>query len=144
MDEKYFNDNEQNDLQLFYEFNEKHHFFSCITPTKSKESYDATAIHKNRQFAVELKHRFVPLSKYKTLFIEDYKLAQLYLQWVLYKKEPLYVCFLYDAVVIFNLNKLKHQPRLTIKNIKSKGYEIIQERERRFELSLEDAVIYKN
>ena len=134
---------EQNDLQLFYEFNEQHKLFNSITPTKPMEQFDAIAIHKQRTFAVELKHRFIPISKYKTLFIEDYKFAALMLEYIINKREPLYVNILHDAIVIFNLNKLKHKPKMTIKNIKSTGYEHLQLQERRFELNLEDAVIYK-
>lgn len=134
---------EQNDLQLFYEFNEEHKLFDSITPTKPKEQFDAIAWHKQRTFAVELKHRFIPINKYNTLFIEDYKFASLMLEYIINKREPLYVNILHDAIVIFNLNKLKHKPKMTIKNIRSQGYEHMQMQERRFELNLQDAVIYK-
>lgn len=143
MNKDYMDKMEQNDLQLFYEFNEQHKLFNSITPTKPMEQFDAIAIHKQRTFAVELKHRFIPISKYKTLFIEDYKFAALMLEYIINKREPLYVNILHDAIVIFNLNKLKHKPKMTIKNIKSTGYEHLQLQERRFELNLEDAVIYK-
>ena len=64
------------------------------------------------------------------------------LEYIINKREPLYVNILHDAIVIFNLNKLKHKPKMTIKNIKSQGYEHMQMQERRFELNLDDAVIY--
>lgn len=143
MNETYINQMEQNDLQLFYEFNEEHKLFDSITPTKPKEQFDAIAWHKQRTFAVELKHRFIPINKYNTLFIEDYKFASLMLEYIVNKREPLYVNILHDAIVIFNLNKLKHKPKMTIKNIRSQGYEHMQMQERRFELNLQDAVIYK-
>lgn len=143
MNETYINQMEQNDLQLFYEFNEEHKLFDSITPTKPKEQFDAIAWHKQRTFAVELKHRFIPINKYNTLFIEDYKFASLMLEYIINKREPLYVNILHDAIVIFNLNKLKHKPKMTIKNIRSQGYEHMQMQERRFELNLQDAVIYK-
>lgn len=143
MNENYFKENEKNDLQLLYEFNEKYKLFDAIVPAKEKEQYDAIAWHGTRTFAVELKHRLIKLGKYKTLFIEDYKLAALMLEYIIFKREPLYVNILHDAIVIFNLNKLKLKPRMTIKNIKSKGYEHMQMQERRYELSLQDAVIYK-
>lgn len=142
MNETYINQMEQNDLQLFYEFNEQQKLFDSITPTKPMEQFDAIAWHKQRTFAVELKHRFIPIGKYKTLFIEDYKFASLMLEYIINKREPLYVNILHDAIVIFNLNKLKHKPKMTIKNIKSTGYEHMQMQERRFELDLDDAVIY--
>lgn len=142
MNKDYMDKMEQNDLQLFYEFNEQHKLFNSITPTKPMEQFDAIAIHKQRTFAVELKHRFIPINKYKTLFIEDYKFAALMLEYIINKREPLYVNILHDAIAIFNLNKLKHKPKMTIKNIKSQGYEHMQMQERRFELNLQDAVIY--
>jgi hypothetical protein len=142
MNEQYFKTNEKTDIQLLYEFNEEHKFFDAITPTKEKEQFDAIAWHKTRTFAVELKHRFIPISRYKTLFIEDYKLAALMLEYIINKREPLYINFLHDAIVIFNLNKLSIKPKMTIKDIKSEGYEHIQKQERRFELNLKDAVIY--
>lgn len=142
MNEQYFKTNEKTDLQLLYEFNEEHKFFDAITQTKEKEQFDAIAWHKTRTFAVELKHRFIPISRYKTLFIEDYKLAALMLEYIINKREPLYINFLHDAIVIFNLNKLSIKPKMTIKDIKSEGYEHIQKQERRFELNLKDAVIY--
>lgn len=142
MNKEFFDTSEHDCLQLLYEFNEKYKLFDFIKPSMEKASVDLIAAHNSRRFAVELKHRFMKLGKYETLFIEDYKLAQLYLQWVLYKREPLYINILHDAVVIFNLNKLKHKPKLVVKDIKSKGYETVQKQERRFELSLEDAVIY--
>lgn len=142
MNQNYFAENEQNDLQLFYDFNYQTKLFDEIIPTKPMEQFDAIAWHKQRTFAVELKHRFIPINKYKTLFIEDYKFASLMLEYIINKREPLYVNILHDAIVIFNLNKLKHKPKMTIKNIKSTGYEHLQLQERRFELNLEDAVIY--
>ena len=142
MNKQYFKTNEKTDLQLLYEFNEEHKFFDSITPAKEKEQFDAIAWHKTRTFAIELKHRFIPISRYKTLFIEDYKLAALMLEYIINKREPLYINFLHDAIVIFNLNKLSIKPKMTIKDIKSEGYEHIQKQERRFELNLKDAVIY--
>lgn len=142
MNEQYFKTNEKTDLQLLYEFNEHYKLFDSITPAKEKEQFDAIAWHKTRTFAVELKHRFIPISRYKTLFIEDYKLAALMLEYIINKREPLYINFLHDAIVIFNLNKLSIKPKMTIKDIKSEGYEHIQKQERRFELNLKDAVIY--
>lgn len=143
MNETYINQMEQNDLQLFYEFNEQQKLFDSITPTKPMEQFDAIAWHKQRTFAVELKHRFIPIGKYKTLFIEDYKFASLMLEYIINKREPLYVNILHDAIVIFNLNKLKHKPNFKIYNIKSEGYEVNQLQERRYQLSFDDAVIYK-
>ena len=143
MNKEYFNQSEQNDLQLLYEFNYEHKLFTSIIPTKEKTQYDAIATHKNRKFAVELKKRYITLSKYKTIMIEDYKYLELMLEAKYNNLEPLYINFLYDAVVIFNLNKLKTKPRFTEHTIKSEGYETLQAKERRYHLPIEDGIIYK-
>jgi len=143
VNKEYFNQSEQNDLQLLYEFNYEHKLFTSIIPTKEKTQYDAIATHKNRKFAVELKKRYITLSKYKTIMIEDYKYLELMLEAKYNNLEPLYINFLYDAVVIFNLNKLKTKPRFTEHTIKSEGYETLQAKERRYHLPIEDGIIYK-
>ena len=144
MDKNYFSQNEKNDLQLFYEFNYEHKLFTSITPASAKCQYDAIAIRGKRKFAVELKRRYIPLNKYKTIMLEDYKYLELMLEAQYNGLEPLYVCFLYDAVVIFNLNKLKTKPNFRIhNNIKSQGYEVNQLQERRYMLPIEEGVIYK-
>lgn len=141
----YFEMNEQNDLQLMYEFNYVTKLFQSIKPTKEKSQYDCTGVKGNREFAIELKNRYVDLSKYQSMFIEDYKLAALMLEYILNGKEPLYVCFLQGGVVlIYNLLKLTRMPQLRISNIKSEGYDKMQCQERRYCLSLDDAVIYKD
>lgn len=138
----YFETNEKNDLQQFYEFNYKLNLFDSIEKTKDKSQIDAIAKHKDRTFAVELKHRLIPVSKYKTIMIEDYKYLELMLEYQFYGREPLYINFFHDAVAIFNLNKLKHKPQVRIMNIKSEGYDKNQIQERRYMLELTDAVIY--
>jgi hypothetical protein len=141
----YFTMNEQNDLQLMYEFNYETKLFQSIKPTEEKSQYDAIGVKGKREFAIELKHRYVDMNKYQSMFIEDYKLAALMLEYILNGKEPLYVCFLQGGVVlIYNLLKLTRMPQLRIQNIKSEGYEKMQCQERRYCLSLDDAVIYKD
>jgi hypothetical protein len=67
------------------------------------------------------------------------------LEYTVNHREPLYINFLADGcVVIFNLAKLKTMPKQRITNIKSEGYGVNQCQERRFLLSLDDAVIYKD
>lgn len=143
MNKNYFNENEANDLQLLYEFSDDYKLFDSITPTKEKAQYDAVAIRGKRKFAVELKKRYITLTKYKTIMIEDYKYLELMLEAKYNNLEPLYINFLYDAVVVFNLNKLKHKPRFTEHTIKSEGYETLQAKERRYHLPIEEGVIYK-
>lgn len=139
---EYFDMNEKQDLQQLYEFNYEKHLFDSITPCKYSAQIDATAKHKDRQFAVEIKHRLMPKDKYKTIMIEDYKYLELMLEYQFNGKEPLYINFLNDAVVIFNLNKLKSKPKQKVLDIQSNGYDKLQKLERRYYLDINDAVIY--
>lgn len=141
----YFETNEKNDLQMLYEFNYKTKLFDSIKREKEKSQIDATARRNNREFAIELKHRFINLEKYQTIMIEDYKLAEMMLEYTVNHKEPLYVNFLADGhILIFNLAKLSEKPRMRIQNIKSEGYDKMQCQERRYMLPVSEAVIYKD
>lgn len=140
----YFMENEQQDLQLLYEFNYQTKLFQWVMPTQEKSQIDAIAMKNNRNFAIEIKHRLIPVDKYKSIMIEDYKYLELMMEKQFNGREPLYINFLHDAVVIFNLNKLKNKPKLRIMNIKSEGYDKMQYQERRYMLDLSDAVIYRN
>lgn len=141
----YFETNEQQDLQLLYEFNYNTKLFQSIKPTEEKSQIDAIGKRKNREFAIELKHRFITLEKYKSIMIEDYKFSGLMLEYIINHREPLYVNFLADGtVVIFNLIKLSEMPKMRIQNIKSEGYDKMQCQERRYLLDIKDAVIYKD
>ena len=139
---EYFDMNEKQDLQQLYEFNYEKHLFDSITPCKYSAQIDATAKYKNREFAVEIKHRLMPKDKYKTIMIEDYKYLELMLEYQFNGKEPLYINFLNDCVVIFNLNKLKNKPKQKVLDIQSNGYDKLQKLERRYYLDINDAVIY--
>ena len=140
----YFETNEKKDLQMLYEFNHETRLFDSITPAKEKSQIDATAKRKNREFAIELKHRFINLEKYQSIMIEPYKYLELKLEKEFNERDGLYINFLADGtVVIFNISRLKTRPHFTIHNIRSQGYEVNQIQERRYHLDLKDAVIYK-
>lgn len=140
----YFETNERQDLQLLYQFNYDNKLFTWVMPTAEKSQIDAIAMKNNRNFAIEIKHRMIPVDKYKSIMIEDYKYLELMMEKQFNNREPLYINFLHDAVVIFNLNKLKDKPKLRIMNIKSEGYDKVQYQERRYMLDLTDACIYKD
>lgn len=140
----YFETNERQDLQLLYQFNYDNKLFTWVMPTAEKSQIDAIAMKGGRNFAIEIKHRMIPVSKYQHLMIEDYKYLELMMEKQFNNREPLYINFLHDAVVIFNLTKLKEKPKLRIMNIKSEGYGAMQQQERRYMLDLSDAVIYKD
>ena len=140
----YFETNERQDLQLLYQFNYDNKLFTWVMPTAEKSQIDAIAMKNNRNFAIEIKHRMIPVDKYKSIMIEDYKYLELMMEKQFNNREPLYINFLHDAVVIFNLNKLKDKPKLRIMNIKSEGYDKVLYQERRYMLDLTDACIYKD
>lgn len=140
----YFETNERQDLQLLYQFNYDNKLFTWVMPTAEKSQIDAIAMKNNRNFAIEIKHRMIPVDKYKSIMIEDYKYLELMMEKQFNNREPLYINFLHDAVVIFNLTKLKEKPKLRIMNIKSEGYDKVLYQERRYMLDLTDACIYKD
>ena len=142
---EFFDVNEKQDLQMLYEFNTVARLFEGITPAKEKAQYDAIGYKRNRRFAIELKHRFINLDKYKSIMIEDYKFAALMMEYIVNQTEPLYVCFLQGGyILIYNLLKLTRMPQLRTLNIESKGYDKMQCSERRYLLSFDDAVIFKD
>ena len=140
----YFKDNEKQDLQLLYQFNYDNKLFTWVMPTAEKSQIDAIAMKNNRTFAIEIKHRMIPVDRYKSIMIEDYKYLELMMEKQFNNREPLYINFLHDAVVIFNLDKLKEKPKMRVMNIKSEGYNKVQYQERRYMLDLTDAVIFKD
>lgn len=146
----YFETNEQTDFDKLLDFNQHTKVFYNIQKKDKGSHIDALGYHENKlgevkTYGIELKHRFVPVDRYNTMFIEDYKMASMLLDYVTFGIEPLYVNFMNDGyVVIFNLRMLKHYPKVRIANINSKGKEMTQLQERRYLLDMNDAVIYKN
>lgn len=144
----YFETNECTDYKLLEDFNDHTHMFDRIRRTKEGHHTDAVGYHTNkmgekRTFNIELKKRNMLPGTYPTVFIEDYKLASMLIDYHIYNTEPLYINFLDDDyVVIFNLLKLKKEPEVEIKNIYSQGKDKMQQQERRYGLDLKDAVIY--
>lgn len=145
MNAEYCLKNELNDLQMLYEFNHQTKLFQSIEPTKPKSQIDAIGKKGNREFAIELKHRFINLEKYKSIMIEDYKLAEMMLEYSINHREPLYINILADGhILIFNLARLNEKPKMRIQNIMSEGYEKMQYQERRYLLPIKEAAIFKD
>lgn len=156
--EKYFSENESNDIDKLIRFNEKTHIFEHIKETEIKHYTDATGYSMDRIFNIELKNRNqVLLTNGKIsgctqngkpyidddIFIEDHKAADMLMDYVAYGLEPLYINFLANGwVLIFNLSKLSVRPRkhLNLK-INSKGYRSMEFGNRQG-LYLKDAAIY--
>ena len=156
-DKEYFENNEEQDLKKLIEFNEKAHIFEHIKESEIKHYSDATGYSADRIFNIELKNRNqVLLTNGKIsgctqggksyidddLFIEDHKAADLLMDYIAYGLEPLYINFLNNCVLIFNLSKLSIRPKkhLNLK-INSKGYRTMEFGNRQG-LYLKDAAIY--
>ena len=78
-----------------------------------------------------------------TIYIEQHKMADLLLDYIYDRKEPLYINFLEnDTVIVFNLTRLSCKPNKTCKKIWSELYQGF-ELAKRLELKLEDAWIYR-
>lgn len=154
---EYFDTNEEQDLKRLIEFNEHVHIFEHIKPTEIKHYSDATGYSADRLFNIELKNRNqVLLNNGKIsgctqngkgyidddLFIEDHKIADLLVDYIAQGLEPLYINFLENAIVIFNLSKLTVRPKkhLNLK-INSKGYRTMEFGNRQG-LYIIDAAIY--
>lgn len=139
----YFEANEKRDYERLVQMNDRYRLFKSIRPTGKGHHTDAVAIRDDRKFSIELKTRHCSIDTYPTVYIEDYKLASMLLDWIVYGVEPIYINFYDDGIVIFNLKSLKAYPGTEIKNIYSRGKEMNQQQERRYCLDLNDAVIYR-
>lgn len=78
-----------------------------------------------------------------TVYSEQHKIGDMLLDWVCLGREPLYVNFLNDdVIVLFNICKLKIRPNIVKKRIWSELYQGFEIAERE-ELDTRDAWIYK-
>lgn len=155
MDKKFVNKMEKTDYERFVDFNS---FLQLTQLGKAPEMFyaDCSGITKDGiEVLVELKARkqlyqngyisgcTLSGKSYTadTIYIESHKYADLMLDYVCLKKEPLFVNLLENAVVIFNLRKLKQRPKKAHKRIFSRLYQSFEIADRE-ELSLKDAFIY--
>ena len=146
MKDSYFKSQEKNDYTQLFDFNKHTNLFDGVSATTEGYHTDAIAVSNRldkRVFNIELKHRNCNITTYPTVYIEDYKLASMLLDYHMMDIEPLYFNFYNDGVAIFNLSKLTKYPKVEIKNIYSEGKEKQQQQERRYCLDLKDAAIYK-
>lgn len=153
----YFQENETNDIEKLTDFNRKAHIFEHIKQSEEKHYTDATGYSMDRKFNIELKNRNQILLKNgkisgctqngksyidDDIFIEDHKIADMMLDYISYGLEPLYINFLNNAIIIFNLSKLSIRPRKHLNmKINSKGYRAMEFANRQG-LFLKDAAIY--
>lgn len=148
-DKTYFDKYEDKGWNALTGFNETYRMFSTLNKLNKDEDnhmtncdIDASGTSKDRKFAIEIKNRNVSIDQYDTIFIEDYKMADLLLYYMVHGLEPLYINFFNDGnVAIWNLKNLKEKPQERVMSIRSGGYNANQLTERRYELRLSDAVV---
>ena len=160
MNKNFFETNELNGYNLLQYLNKSLHI-NELGKTPEKTFYDASGYTSttNDNIIIELKKRNQSVTNdlntisgvtsmsnkeytASTIYIEEHKLAELYLHSTINKAVPLYINFLNGGYVyLFNLNKLKSFPKRVKKSIWSKGYEKM-EYEHRYELPLSEAWIY--
>lgn len=156
MDKTFVNKMEKTDYERLQEFNT---FLQLTKLGKAPEKFyaDASGVTKDGKIVlIELKARkqlyqdgyisgcTLSGKSYTadTIYIESHKYADLLLDWVCLKKEPLFVNLLENAVIIFNLRKLTKRPKKVHKRIFSRLYQSFEIADRE-ELSLKDSYIYQ-
>ena len=158
-DKEYFDTNEEHDLNLLMDFNNKMKLFQGLEQGAYGDYKDATGftitkLGEKRKFNIEIKKRnAVLLSSGKVsaetfvddnIIIETHKMLDLLLDNMTEGYEPVYINFLQDnVVIIYNLSKLTKRPKAMKKFIKSKGYQGFEIASRQG-LYLVDAAIYKD
>lgn len=157
MDKQFFDKNEETDFEKFIAFNDKLNMFEGVEKMKKGWHSDATGRTKTKKYNIELKDRGILLlddgrisGHSQTsgkdfidngIMLESHKYADLMLDSIL-GYEPIYINFMLNAIVIFNLNNLTVRPKKSdMMNIKSKGYEKFEMAKRQF-LDIKDAAIY--
>lgn len=153
MDKDYALKNETNDYLLLEDFN-KVLKLDNLEKMKEKHHTDASGKTKDGKILnIELKRRFVNLMPdltlsgrtftATTLFIEQHKILDLYLDYFISGLTPIYINFLNDdMIMIHNLTKLSNRTKTQTMRIESKLYQSF-EMAKRIELPVVDAWIYK-
>jgi hypothetical protein len=160
LDKKYFDDSENRCWELFQRFNDEKLHLSEVGRTEYCYDFDASGVTSlNEKVGIELKKRnLVLLSgdsslsvsgesrngtfRTDTIYLEEVKMAELAVAHWSQGFIPLYVNFLSNAVVVFNLLKMRHIGDERTK-VHSHGYQSF-EIAKRFTLPLSEAWIYNN
>lgn len=153
MDRDYSLKFEEKDYILLRGFNDQVLHLTELGQTPKAHYTDASGYTTDGRYAnIELKYREADLTDdlkmsaetyvVDSIFIENHKIGDMLLDYVICKEIPLYINFMKnDYVVLYNLSRLKSRPRRTVKKIYSKLYQGF-ELAKREELSLTDAWIY--
>lgn len=161
MNKEYFNTTEKTDFEELMLFNEQILNLNQLGKTPEKHWTDASGYTTtNRYLNMELKERNQELrvnekgdyyihgwkdngSEYDCYgeYIEQHKVCDMLLDYVVYGYEPIYINFLNNAIIVYNLSRLKHRPVPMKQKIHSRGYGKMEIGTRE-DLSLKDATIY--
>lgn len=153
MNKNYALQNETNDYVLLEQFND---YLNLKELGRCPEKYhtDCSGVTKDgKTLNIELKRRFVNLMPdltisgrtftASTLFIEQHKILDLYLDYFINGLTPIYINFLNDDVVLlYDLTKLSEKTKTQTMRIESKLYQSF-EMAKRIELPITDAWIYQ-
>ena len=160
-DKDFFNENEKKCWEKLQVFNDNVLHIKDLGRTPTKHWTDASGhTADSRYINMELKNRNQIIyvddnSNYiasgstdkgnsytaDSLYIEQHKVCSMMLDWVCLGYEPIYINFLNDCIVVYNLSKLKRRPITEPKKIHSKGYGKMEIGTREG-LFLTDATIY--
>ena len=152
MNKQYFTSTEDRAWNELISWNYQHRCFEELARMPEKTEFDASGITVDgRKCAIELKVRNALLTDNQTvssqtfnddtLLIEQHKHSSLMMYSVVSGMTPIYINFLYNAVVVHNLTKLSHFKPFNNMKIKSLGYQKM-EIGSRYGLFLDDAAVY--
>ena len=145
----YFSENEITDFKKLQDLNEKQNWFNYIEQLQLKSQIDVSGYTKNNDVVfIEYKSRNISLQQakeYKYIFVEIGKLKAFNDITKKYKGKikRLYINFLQDAVLLFDLNKpmsLQYFPNVKINNKGCEEYQIVD----RLGLNVDDALVIYN
>ena len=147
--ENYFDKQERVDSQLLNEFNNQVHWFKGLTANTRMSEIDYRATDKkDRLCHIELKQRKGNIEqyiKYGDVLVEVgkiYATTRIMESGHTYDEQRLYINFVDDGVIIFNLNQISSMNFYP--NHKQRNYgKNKTENEDRFGLKMKDAIIYK-
>ena len=152
MNREYAYSMEDKGYKLLEDFNEKLDIQGLSQTPRNYQVCDASGYtsignpinieYKIRKMRLEGNHLVGDGYTADTIFIEDHKVGLLLLDYTINNRIPLYVNFLDNCIIVYNLSRLKKFPKMTAKQkIGSNLYESF-ELCKRIELPLEEAYIY--
>lgn len=147
--DNYFKQNETKDFKKLQELNKDMNWFNSLTQLDIKSIIDCSGLTKNDDVVfIEYKSRNLTLQQareYIYIFVEIGKLKAFNDITKKYqgKVKRLFINFLQDATLVFNMNKsmdIKYLPNQMINNVGCGEYQIVD----RLGLNVDDALIIDN